>query len=299
MFENGLLLQVLEYLVGSADDVDVATRAFPPFQSVDRANEIWERLCRSRWKDKFGGSVRLREADAEAKVGAPSDHWYRKYHMAEHDAHRNRITTDELCSLVFSYRKWFRTHPTNHLAAQDARPGVLRSGLFFSESDSIRFTAPKNCFGPDSNGYVTGHPVGSMSWSWKKKGSFWRQGMIIRSEREPTDDEHAFFGVRRLPNWGWEISSNYAVMRAIDTDGAATSGTADVGTADVDSLWSDYTSKLFDQPTPDHVKHPFQTSFLFRSRRIAQYPYHSREIPRDGKLICRLPWPSIFHSQHA
>jgi len=288
MFENGLLLQVLEYLVGSADDVDVATRAFPPFQSVDRANEIWERLCRSRWKDKFGGSVRLREADAEAKVGAPSDHWYRKYHMAEHDAHRNRITTDELCSLVFSYRKWFRTHPTNHLAAQDARQGVLRSGLFFSESDSIRFTAQPS--DPNSsvaiNGYVTGHPVGSMSWFWKKAGSVRRQAIILQSEREPTstDDEHVFF-VDRLPNWGWEISSKFAVMRAIDTDGAATAGAADI---DIDALWLDYTSRMYDQPRPDLIN---------GFRRNAQYPYHSREIPSGFMLNISLPWPPF--PQHA
>lgn len=295
LFENGLLLQVLNYLVGSVDDVDIATKAFPPFRSVNRANELWERLCRSRWKDKFRGSLRLREADAEAKVGAPSDHWYRKYHLAEEDAHRNHITTDELCSLVFSYRKWFITHPSNHLTVQDARPGVLRSGLYFSESDSIRFTVQPSDQNNSSAiiGYMTGHPVGAMSWFWKKTAAR-KQGMIIRSEGEPTDDECAFF-VCRLPNWGWEIRSNCAVMRAIDADGATTARGAAVGgigsAADVDSLWSDYTSTMFDQSVPDHIKHP---SILSRRN---EYPYNSREIPRVVKLICRLPWPSS--PQHA
>lgn len=257
------LVLVLVFLVDTPDGVEKATSQHPPFRSVNRANELWERLCRSRWKNKFGYQERYDTAKAlfdssSMASNATPEFWYQQYYKAEVDANRNVITIEELTSLTFSCRSWF--NPMNRPPNYKKRPQVWMSGLQHSDSDQVRFILSPST---EARGRVTGHPSGVIDWYWQSSGS------IINIEN-PRPSKFRTLRVRRLPNWGWELASDVIVLRAVDR----------AKSKNIDELWHDYTSKLIDQPIPERVKK------LVRD----QYPYKWREIPNIPELMIRLPW---------
>ena len=224
---------------------------------------MWERLCRSRWKDKFGYQERYDTAKAlfdssSLHNDASPEFWYQQYYKAEADAKRNTITIEELTSITFSCRSWFDpliTPPT-----WKKRHRVWMSGLQYSTSDEIEFSlsSPEN-----TCGWVTGHPSGVVDWYWQSNGS------IINIE-DPRPTKFRTLRVRRLPNWGWELASDVIVLRAVDQTEAST----------IDELWHDYTSILIDQPISEQA-----LQNLGR-----EYPNRWREIPNIPELMERLPW---------
>ena len=252
------LVRVLNFLVGAPDDVEAYSSAHPPFRSVNRANELWERLCRSRWKGKFGYRKRYGSAKASSANCPSPDYWHQLYYQTEADAKRNNITLEELTSLTFSCRSWF--NPIIKPANWKKRHRVQMSGLQHSNSDQVKFvlSSQKQC-----TGKVTGHPSGVIDWFWQSGGS------IVNIET-PRPSKFRTLRARRLPNWGWELASDVIVLRAVDRAELIA----------IDKLWYDYTSMLVDQPTPREVK----------ERLGNQYPYKWREIPNIPALMDRIPW---------
>ena len=257
------LVLVLVFLVDAPDGVEKASSDYPPFRSVNRANELWERLCRSRWKDKYGYQERYDTAKAlfdssSLSSNASPEFWYQQYYKAEADAKRDTITIKELTSITFSCRSWFDpliTPPT-----WKKRHHVWMSGLRYSASDEVKFSLSSLAHTCD---WVTGHPSGVVDWYWQSNGS------IINIEN-PRPSKFQTLRVRRLPNWGWEFASDVIILRSVDQTEGNT----------IDALWHDYTSILIDQPIPVEV-----LKSLGRG-----YPNRWREIPNIPELIQRLPW---------
>ena len=73
--------------------------------------------------------------------------------------------------------------------------------------------------------------------------------------------------VTRLPNWGWELSGDLFLIRAVDNDNA-------------EDMWQDLTSKIIVQEKPEWIK---------ETRSGGQYSYNYREIP-DDEACKMLPW---------
>ena len=261
------LVLVLVFLVDTPDGVEKASSDYPPFRSVNRANELWERLCRSRWKEKFGYQERCDSAkslfdSSSLSSNASSEFWYQQYYEAEADAKRNTITIKELTSLTFSCRSWF--DPLIRPSNWKKRGRVWMSGLQHSVSDQMMFCNP--AFAPSHpRGWITGHPSGGVcGWYWQSNGS-------IINIVNPRPSKFRTLRVRRLPNWGWELSSDVIVLRAVDQAKAN----------DIDALWHDYTSILIDQPMPRDVE---------LSDIGERYRDRWREIPNIPELMNRLPW---------
>ena len=258
------LVRVLVFLVDTPDGVDEATSQHPPFRSVNRANELWERLCRSRWKNKFGYKERYNSAkklfdSSSLSSTAPPEFWYQQYYKAEADAKRNAITVEEITSVTFSCRSWF--DPLIKPPNWKKRHRVWMSGLRYSVSNQIKFSQPASS--TPNSGWVTGHPGGVIDWYWQSNGS------IINIE-SPRPSKFRTLHVRRLPNWGWELASDVIVLRAVDQAEANA----------IDALWHDYTSILIDQPMPRDVE------LSIGSRHRDRW----REIPNIPELMSRLPW---------
>ena len=255
------LVLVLAFLVDAPDDVEKASSDYPPFRSVNRANELWERLFRSRWKDRFGYHERYGKAkslfdSSSLSSSASPEFWYKQYYKAEADANRNTITVEELTSLTFSCRSWF--DPLIKPPNWKKRHQVWMSGLRYSDSDQVKFSLPAS-----ESGWVTGHPSGIIRWYWQSNGS------IINIEN-PRPSKFSTLRVRRLSNWGWELASDVIVLRAVDQASKSA----------IDALWRDYTSILIDQPIPVEAKKSLGRRYLNRWR----------EIPNIPELMEKLPW---------
>ena len=227
------LVLVLVFLVDTPDGVDEAISQHPPFRSVNRANELWERLCRSRWKDKFGYQERYECAKAlfdssSLSSNASPEFWHQQYYKAEADANRNAITVKELTSLTFSCRSWF--DPLIKPPNWKKRHQVWMSGLQHSTSDEVKFCTPASAPAHPS-GWVTSGVI--IRWYWQHNGS------IINIENS-RPSKFRTLRVRRLPNWGWELASDVIVLRSVDQAGECA----------INALWHDYTSILIDQPIP-------------------------------------------------
>jgi len=257
------LVHILLFLVDKPDDVEAYSNAHPPFRSVNRANELWERLCRSRWKDKFRYQERYASAKKMSFVDVSSDFWYQQYYQAEANATRSSITTEELSSLTFSCRTWF--DPLITPPSWKKRPKVWMSGLQLSISDQVKFVLSPLA---KTSGKVTGHPAGVINWHWQSNGN------IINLEN-PRPSKFRTLRVRRLPNWGWELASDVIVLRAVDK----------AQPKDIEALWHDYTSVLIDQPLPKEVKKRLDNRFP-----NAGQGNKWREIPNIPELLNCLPW---------
>lgn len=219
----------------------------------------------------------------EKNTELASDYWYRQYHNAQDDATRDYIEPRELKQFVFCCRCWFnplestrpRDFPVRH------RPGVMRSGLIYSDSDIIRCTQQEISFKGKVSfpcGRMTGHPGGDVDWFLQNEGRI----INIELPRDFTD-MIGTLQVRRLPNGGWELASDYLVLRAIDPSSLEN---ATASNEAIDNLWFDYTSEMHDQEIPQNIKQQAGDG----------YPCNFREVPKIDRLMNTLSWRTGVYS---
>ena len=264
--ELELLSQMLCLLSADAGEAEEWCEQYPLFQRAMRHNALWKHLYQRKWKSIWGYEAMFENADK--RKGIPTDYWYREYQAVEEKAGRDYLLPQELMSMTFSCRPWFHPHPSFRPSDWVARPGVMMSGLHYSESDEICFTpTPANEQGIEADGVLAsgrmvGHPGDVVDWFLQ------HGGRVVNIERSrTTTDRFATFRVCRTSDFGWELQSDALVMRAIDPS------------AGISNLWSDYTDNLVDEPMPEHVRDQYRSFF-----------FSHREIPNVEALKSRLSW---------
>jgi len=192
------------------------------FRSAALSDLIWKELCEQKWQGKFGYKNRMHQAKLDAKEDDANDEqypapvpkdsfWYRRYWKELKLSSTNTITLQELCCVSWRFCRWFkRPHRRN--------PTLLRSGLMEPASNSTRFC---------DDDIVRGGGGGDTDPFYLKEGGSIVHTGALEYYYCPGRTLH----VRRLSNWGWELHSQFVVLRPIDEGGPA-------------GIWDDYISTL-------------------------------------------------------
>ena len=168
-------------------------------------DSVWKRLCRARWKTKFGFTQRWERKCASIAPGA-----WRAAFFEEERLPTSPIRPEELHELTFDFRFWLSFHIDPM--------GVRRSGLPFSVSRTVRLQplpettarrpdVPKEVY----EGQLFGHPNGDVpriSWFWNQE----RQSMQWGYWPQLWPQGRA----RRLRTWAIEIQNQNVCMRSIE-----------------------------------------------------------------------------------
>ena len=166
--ELELLSQMLCLLSADAGEAEEWSKQYPLFQRAMRHNALWKHLYQRKWKSIWGYEAMFETADK--RKGIPTDDWYREYQAVEEKAGRDYLLPQELMSMTFSCRPWFHPHPQSRPSDWVACPGVMMSGLLYSESDEICFTptlAKEEGVAADgvlASGRMVGHPADVVDW---------------------------------------------------------------------------------------------------------------------------------------
>jgi len=252
-----VLAAILAYAATDADVVDNVVRALPAFEAVRRRNEVWEQLCRRRWRTKWGYERRMRAALAEEKdfrrrlatadatAAEAATWWYDRYAWQEEDARRNAITLEELTDpgCVWDTRRYFkRSTRDNPDHMKDVRMSGLRRSaekVHFGlhpewEGRLPRGTAREKALGAGplrnllevrgASAAMDSGGTGSTYWCLGVDDDDPRPQVVTLYIRRDADrmSGASSFGVqhevRRLDTWGWEIRDFQRVSRAIHVD---------------------------------------------------------------------------------
>ncbi|KAL9190677.1 hypothetical protein ACHAXT_000383 [Thalassiosira profunda] len=197
------------------------------FHRATSSDQFWREVCRQRWKGKWGYHARWERAVADysrcltvkqqrgtSKDTAADDEdtfWRERYFFEERDSTRDRISAEELSSLVFDFRFWIG-EPT----LVDGGRIVVESGLLRSVSTEIGFSDPSPCeervagISWTARGRLTGHPSPEpgIEWFLDERSNAMQWGYA--------PDLWPRGNVQRLKNWGWQIMNPNVCLRAID-----------------------------------------------------------------------------------
>jgi len=240
---------ILSYLATTKEDIDEICTALPIVENTAKQNIVWKQLCQRRWKDKWGYKKRWERALENFNTDPDEHYWMNAYNNEEQDAKRIYLPRDELCSLMFDWRKWFERTPQNGLLLTGLRRSLRLS--VFCESGGLRTYRHQD-------GVIT-----ESDWYWKTEDENIAYFTLEtrRANATPSIDIH----VLRLQNWGWEMRSKYFICRAIDEK-----GNVDESLGNLDELWEDLLANIIIQKKPEWVD---------TSR--SQFEVHHREVPND------------------
>ena len=220
------------------------------FRAAALDNIIWREMCDQKWKAKFGYNFRMRRAkeDAKRKDGgddsefdlfvsssseirpyptAASDEidcpkagfWYHRYWNELKMSTVNRITSSDLREWQWSACRWF-------MVPDDDKPTVLRSALWETTGDGLRFL--------EDNTVICGDSVPPYAIQ--------RDGSIVNTTQDANKRCSTWtFHVHRRSNWGWELWSQYYVLRPYHKN------------EELDELWDDYQDELIHQDKKEGV----------------------------------------------
>lgn len=260
------------------------------FNEASKHNPIWKLHSHRRWSTKWGFDKRwaLALKDYKASVASArhssriiadnrNQYWYRRYLREEKDSKRSVMKTDEILRYGFDCRFWFHPHHLPLHLYRNRSAHVKYSGLRCSEG-IVRFIKP-----PSGDTYMVGHRRNSKKNSWFLEET--KVGCLL-SFRAPFDGSCSpglTYIVQRLDNWGWQMHSNYQVMRAVDKRFYSSNDANNAsGGIDNDSiLWSDYLRKLSFEERPQNTE---------AIRMPVNNTYSRREVPDLRELREFLIW---------
>lgn len=201
------------------------------FRSAALSDLIWKELCARKWQCKFGYKSRMKQAELDSEKDDANDDprvihpsirqypttpakdsfWYRRYWRELKGSSIKTISLSDLQSVSWSCCRWFkRPHRRN--------PTLLRSGLNKPASNHVRFC---------NDGFVRGGDGDEPDAYHLLDG-----GAVVNMTE--TAEEYCpgrTLQVHRTKNWGWELRSQYLVLRSIDEGGPA-------------GIWDDYICTL-------------------------------------------------------
>ena len=238
------------------------------FRTAAISDFIWKELCDQKWRLKFGYKNRMNQANIDAKKDDANDipltihpsinryplssikagFWYHRYWRELKLSSIDSITIAELQTFAWSGCRWFKRPHRNH-------PNHLRSGLKTPISNSICFCEDKVIRGGEHN----------CPYSLEEGGS------IVNTSAEHMRNQGqcpvSTLRVYRLKSWGYEMRSQYFVLRSIDEKGP-------------DRVWDDYRNSLIVQFNMDSVRSKWKGA--------EKLNIESRRVPRSMKS--RLDW---------
>ena len=182
------------------------------FRAAALSNIVWKELCSIKWRAKFGYKYRMERAENEEAAMAKDDgreFWYRQYQKELKLSTMMSIDLHELQNFTWSGCRWFKIPHRKY-------PAHLRSGLKQPVSNNTTFDDDFVIRGGDREGLYCLEAGGAIVNAAGPNG-----------ERCPARTLH----VHRLSTWGWELRSQYFVLRSVDETG-------------VDGLWDDYKKEL-------------------------------------------------------
>lgn len=163
-----LLLDIIRMIadcnsIQSITDLSLVSEGF---YNATVSERLWREMCYLRWKQKWGFHKRWENAlndSIEAQSNNTERFWYSRYRSEEEGAKIQRITAEELESLVFDFRFWLG----EPIEAGDDHL-KYESGLIESASREFRFLrnatereARWSGEGPywNARGHIIGHPI--------------------------------------------------------------------------------------------------------------------------------------------
>jgi len=224
------------------------------FRAAALSSIIWKELCDTKWKTKFGYQRRMEWAEKAAQTEGEQDNlsstyppsirsyppspikaesWYHLYWNEMKCSSLVQIDLLELQMFTWSGCRWFngplRKHPTH-----------LRSGMNKPVSNSVRF---------GKDGIIYG---GDRECLYNLEGGGTIMNTSGASGEQCPARKHF---VHRLENWGWELRSQYFVLRSIDENGP-------------DGLWDDYKNDLIIQFKGEAAVSFRKDNQMIKSRRV-------------------------------
>lgn len=182
------------------------------FRAAALSNIVWKEICNIKWRTKFGYKYRMERAENEGATMAKDERrefWYRQYQKELKLSTTKSIDLLELQNFTWSGCRWFKIPHLKH-------PTHLRSGLKQPVSNNTTFDDDFVIRGGDREGLYCLEAGGAIVNAAGSNG-----------ERCPARTLY----VHRLKTWGWELRSQYFVLRSVDENG-------------VDGLWDDYKKEL-------------------------------------------------------
>lgn len=263
------------------------------FNEASRHNIIWKFHCHRRWATKWGFDQRWNRsleayeayqhnnsATTEVNDASKADNgqfWYQRYVAEEKDSKRSHILLEELTNLQFDCRSWFHPHH-------------LPSSLYINRSKELRYSGLRCSNGivhfiklPSGDTHLSGHRKCNPIKGWHLEDASGKCIVSFGSLYDGTINLCNTFFVRRLDNWGWEIASNYQVMRAIDKRLYSKSDAqrASRGIDNDSLLWSSYLKCLTFEDRPANTK---------ATRKPIDNLYIRREVPNIKEIRDFLVW---------
>ena len=270
------------------------------FNEASKHNIIWKPHCHCRWETKWGFNERWGRALEDyqntsvatslttqadngdivsscAELADNSKFWYERYLHEEKDSRRQSMREEEILHLRFDCRTWFGPHhlPT-HLYKKMSKD-IKYSGLRCSQG-IVQFIKT-----PSGATYMTGHRRHTKKNAWFLEDT--EKGCMLSFCTPFNGNIHPLFtySVQRLDNWGWQMFSNYQIMRAVDIRLYSHNNAkrAIEGVDNDSDLWSDYVKAISFEERPQNTK-------AVRTPTDSSYTY--REVPDLKEIRDFLVW---------